>query len=67
MSPKVVNLKSFINGIIGSNEKTKELQRRAIEFNRQEEEFEGYKWCDDDCYMCNEQGRCQRAVRKKEV
>ena len=29
------------------------------------EEFDGYKWCEDDCYICNNQGRCERAAKKE--
>jgi len=29
-----------------------------------DETFNGYKYCDDDCYMCNDQGRCQRSAIK---
>jgi len=26
--------------------------------------FKGHLQCDDDCYMCNDQGRCQRTAIK---
>jgi hypothetical protein len=41
MSPEVVSysLRSIINQMIGNNEKAKELQRKAIEFNKQEDKL----------------------------
>lgn len=30
-----------------------------------EKEFISYKWCDDDCYMCDNQGMCERAITKE--
>lgn len=29
------------------------------------EEFQGYKYCDEDCYMCDYQIRCQRTAMKE--
>lgn len=66
MSSEVASytLRAIINQMISNNDRAKELQRKAIEFNKQEE-FDGYKWCDDDCYMCNDQGRCEKSVKKE--
>jgi hypothetical protein len=30
-----------------------------------EEEFKGYLYCDDDCYMCGSLERCKKAVKKE--
>ena len=29
------------------------------------EDFKGYLYCDDDCYMCGDLERCKRAVKKE--
>lgn len=53
-------MRAIINQIIGNNERAKELQRKAIEFNKQEDKLVKCKYWSKgqklDAYICFETG-----------
>jgi hypothetical protein len=56
----------YLGGCKAAGSDTRWRERQWIEQRKKEEkEFDGWKYCEDDCYMCDYQGSCRRSAMRK--